>query len=235
KFANHERTPCGNGECIDYQLTCDGVAHCKDKSDEKMQYCGKITITCAPGLFSCPGSYACVPKRWLCDGERDCPDGSDELSPAGNSLLCNGSFFMCSNGRCISQGNLCDGKDDCGDGSDERNCNVNECLNRRVSGCTQDCQDLTVGYKVSQQRTCNTVDSHQPRLVRFSSFSTSMRTFSSSICGLNREISRKAVKAITPDKKRIYSWCRAADTSTLKLFFRFALVTELVTEVRLNL
>ena len=40
-------------------------------------------MTCAPGLFSCPGSFACVPKRWLCDGERDCPDGSDELSAAG--------------------------------------------------------------------------------------------------------------------------------------------------------
>lgn len=62
--------------------------------------------------------------------------------------LCNGSFFMCSNGRCISEASLCDQKDDCGDRSDEKNCNVNECLNRRVSGCTQDCQDLLVGYKV---------------------------------------------------------------------------------------
>lgn len=37
----HTEFECGNGECINYQLTCDGVAHCKDKSDEKMQYCGK--------------------------------------------------------------------------------------------------------------------------------------------------------------------------------------------------
>lgn len=37
----HTEFECGNGECINYQLTCDGVAHCKDKSDEKMQYCGE--------------------------------------------------------------------------------------------------------------------------------------------------------------------------------------------------
>lgn len=40
----HTEFECGNGECINYQLTCDGVAHCKDKSDEKMQYCGKKTL-----------------------------------------------------------------------------------------------------------------------------------------------------------------------------------------------
>uniref|UniRef100_A0A8D2ZZH8 EGF-like domain-containing protein n=1 Tax=Scophthalmus maximus TaxID=52904 RepID=A0A8D2ZZH8_SCOMX len=211
---------CSKNKCIAKQWLCDGENDCEDGLDESVQIC----VTCAPGLFSCPGSYACVPKRWLCDGERDCPDGSDELSAAGcapnntcddssfrcrnkacipqrfvcdhdddcgdgsdesvecvyrscgseefrcrdgrcllssqwecdghadcpdhsDELLCNGSFFMCSNGRCISEGNLCDGRDDCGDKSDERNCNVNECLNRRVSGCTQDCQDLTVGYK----------------------------------------------------------------------------------------
>lgn len=40
----HSEFQCGNGECIDYQLTCDGIAHCKDRSDEKMQYCGKNPI-----------------------------------------------------------------------------------------------------------------------------------------------------------------------------------------------
>ncbi len=40
----HSEFQCGNGECIDYQLTCDGIAHCKDRADEKMQYCGKNPI-----------------------------------------------------------------------------------------------------------------------------------------------------------------------------------------------
>ncbi|KAG1968576.1 low-density lipoprotein receptor-related protein 1B [Pimephales promelas] len=224
---------CSKNKCIAKQWLCDGEDDCGDGVDENVDLCG--SWTCAPGLFSCPGSYACVPKRWLCDGERDCPDGSDELAAAGcapnnkcdeNSFrclnkgcipkrfvcdhdndcgdgsdesvecvyrscgsdefrcadgrcllsaqwecdgfpdcpdhsdelplnlkclaaesLCNSSFFMCSNGRCISEKSLCDLKDDCGDHSDEKNCNVNECLNRRVSGCTQDCLDLPVGYK----------------------------------------------------------------------------------------
>lgn len=33
---------CGNGDCINYSLTCDGMAHCKDKSDEKQSYCGEL-------------------------------------------------------------------------------------------------------------------------------------------------------------------------------------------------
>ncbi|TRY84843.1 hypothetical protein DNTS_002284 [Danionella cerebrum] len=224
---------CSKNKCIAKQWLCDGEDDCGDGVDESVDLCG--SVTCAPGLFSCPGSYACVPKRWLCDGERDCPDGSDELAAAGcapnntcdedsfrcqnkgcipkrfacdhdndcgdgsdESLdcmyrscgpdefrcadgrcllsaqwecdgypdcpdhsdelplnlkclaaesLCNSSFFMCSNGRCISEKSLCDLKDDCGDRSDEKNCNVNECLNRRISGCTQDCQDLPVGFK----------------------------------------------------------------------------------------
>nr|XP_015214111.1 PREDICTED: low-density lipoprotein receptor-related protein 1B isoform X2 [Lepisosteus oculatus] len=224
---------CSKNKCIATQWLCDGEDDCDDGLDESDEFCG--SVTCAPGMFSCPGSHACVPKDWLCDGERDCPDGSDELSAAGckpnntcdestflchnngcipkqfvcdhdndcgdgsdessecvyrscgpgefrcadgrcllsvqwecdgysdcpdhsdelplnpkcsaAESLCNGSFFMCANGRCIPIGSLCDKKDDCGDGSDERNCNVNECLNRRVSGCTQECQDLAVGYK----------------------------------------------------------------------------------------
>lgn len=32
---------CVNGDCIDYTLTCDGTAHCKDKSDEKQFFCSE--------------------------------------------------------------------------------------------------------------------------------------------------------------------------------------------------
>lgn len=62
---------------------------------------------------------------------------------------CNSSFFMCKNGKCIPQSNVCNNKEDCSDGSDEKSCHINECLSKKVSGCSQDCQDLPVGYKVN--------------------------------------------------------------------------------------
>ncbi len=51
---------CGNGDCIKYTLTCDGMAHCKDKSDEKQSYCSECDI------LNVPGGYEGLPLLSVC-------------------------------------------------------------------------------------------------------------------------------------------------------------------------
>ncbi|XP_069812693.1 low-density lipoprotein receptor-related protein 1B-like, partial [Dendropsophus ebraccatus] len=139
---------CNNKMCIPKQFLCDHDDDCGDGSDESLE-CGYRQ--CAPDEFMCADGRCLLNFQWQCDGDYDCPDGSDE-APLNRKCLnaeqsCNSSSFICKNGKCVPEGVLCDTTDDCGDGSDERGCHLNECLSKRVSGCSQDCQDLPVGYK----------------------------------------------------------------------------------------
>ncbi|XP_037542041.1 low-density lipoprotein receptor-related protein 1B [Nematolebias whitei] len=113
---------CGNGECIKYQLTCDGVAHCKDKSDEKMQYCDNRS--CRSGFRPCY-NQRCVASSRFCDGTDDCGDHSDEAFC--NNITCGPSESSCKDGSCVPISAWCNQVIDCADTSDERNCNHTEC------------------------------------------------------------------------------------------------------------
>uniref|UniRef100_A0A3Q2C7L2 EGF-like domain-containing protein n=1 Tax=Cyprinodon variegatus TaxID=28743 RepID=A0A3Q2C7L2_CYPVA len=120
---------CGNGDCVNYTQTCDGVAHCKDKSDEKQSYCGEYNLSLCKTfsffLFLIFGYRRCANGRCVghnswCNGQDDCGDNSDEIFC--NTTLCSADQFQCRDGSCISNSSKCNQKVDCEDASDEMNC-----------------------------------------------------------------------------------------------------------------
>ncbi|XP_072571437.1 low-density lipoprotein receptor-related protein 1-like isoform X1 [Paramormyrops kingsleyae] len=139
---------CQNRQCIPKHFVCDHDNDCGDGSDEspECEY-----PTCGPNQFRCANGRCLINKSWECDGEFDCHDRSDEApnNPRCSSpeKKCNDTAYMCKNGNCVNETLLCNYNDDCGDGSDELNCFINECLNSKLSGCSQMCEDLKIGYK----------------------------------------------------------------------------------------
>uniref|UniRef100_A0A671QVX5 Low density lipoprotein receptor-related protein 1Ab n=1 Tax=Sinocyclocheilus anshuiensis TaxID=1608454 RepID=A0A671QVX5_9TELE len=139
---------CQNYQCIPKNFMCDHDIDCRDGSDEspECEY-----PTCGPDDFRCANGQCLKQKNWECDGEFDCRDQSDEAPKnplcTDSGERCNDTAFLCTNGKCMNETLLCDGQNDCGDGSDENNCFINECLNSKLSGCSQLCEDLKIGFK----------------------------------------------------------------------------------------
>ncbi|KAK6321281.1 hypothetical protein J4Q44_G00082570 [Coregonus suidteri] len=139
---------CQNRQCIPKHFVCDHDNDCSDGSDEFLEC---EYPKCGPNEFRCANGRCLLQSSWECDGEFDCHDHSDEApkNPRCNSpeKKCNDTAYACGNGNCVNETLLCDRNDDCGDGTDELNCFINECLNSKLSGCSQLCEDLTIGFK----------------------------------------------------------------------------------------
>jgi hypothetical protein len=84
---------------------CDGVAQCKDGSDE---------VGCDRFYFACTNGMKTT-RDYTCDGEDDCGDGSDELG-------CAASFACAPGEEPVPARYVCDQEADCGNGSDETGC-----------------------------------------------------------------------------------------------------------------
>ena len=102
--------------CIPYELTCDGVSNCPDKSDELVEYCA--TRSCPSSFFQC-ANRKCIQDNLQCNGIDNCGDFSDETECKCEDET---DHFKCNIGPCILRSRVCDLSPDCPDASDEMNC-----------------------------------------------------------------------------------------------------------------
>jgi low-density lipoprotein receptor-related protein 1 (alpha-2-macroglobulin receptor) len=106
--------------CIPYNLTCDGVSHCPDNSDEDERYCA--VRRCKSGYFQCANNR-CVVNEVKCNGKDNCGDFSDE----DNCPCAQDDMFQCTKGPCIPGDQRCNSRPDCIDASDEIGCPKTDC------------------------------------------------------------------------------------------------------------
>lgn len=111
---------CSDGGCVPFQLTCDGISHCADGTDEDPGYCGYRQ--CPPFYFQCTNKR-CITSNLTCNHIDNCGDNSDEQ----NCTCSDSSHFKCKNGPCILRHFRCDHDPDCTDASDEFDCPKRDC------------------------------------------------------------------------------------------------------------
>ena len=109
---------CSNSftQCIPLELSCDGVSHCLDGSDESEEYCS--VRKCPEQFFNCANNR-CVKQSARCDSYNDCGDFSDESQCWAE---CGAGDWQCELGPCVSLSARCNSVPDCPDASDELNC-----------------------------------------------------------------------------------------------------------------
>ena len=99
-----EKFKCTESYCIQFNLVCDGVAHCPMGEDENK--CTYDNSRTCPGLYKCKNMLICIFVKQLCDGVVDCHSRADDevlcnILACPDECSCHGLAYDCSHAGLI--------------------------------------------------------------------------------------------------------------------------------------